>query len=392
MTEAADPRDDLATRNGSPVIPLPATRMTGLWITLACSVIGVGLFSVLEAKRSAPRSPEAGQMVQEAAITSPPPLSLPYWAPSAPAAPQASIEATTQAAEPQLPVASVIAERSLASAPPPPAPPTVPRSYVSSPDFAAPPPVANYDNRIDVISAQQKRDASSEDDQAVLIMDKGPGVGRTPNARPTADGPTSSEPPPEEQVVKATVIRNRSNVVPQGTIVAAVLETPINSGRAGMARAVVAADVRGFDGTRILIPRGSRLIGDAQGNTQAGQKRVLVNWTRLIRPDGVAIRIGSPAADALGGTGINGDVNNHVLARFSNAVLQTAFSIGVNRASRGVRDSVYVGLPSQVNNTVTQIPVFNVPAGPTITVSEGVKISIFVARDLDFGGTGARHP
>lgn len=173
-------------------------------------------------------------------------------------------------------------------------------------------------------------------------------------------------------------------------MIRAVLETPIDSRRPGLVRAVVSRDARGFDGTRVLIPRGSRLIGEAGGDMKAGQKRVLVNWTRLIRPDGVAIRIGSPAADVLGGAGITGKVNNHFFERFGSAVLQSALTIGVNVASRPRRNSVIVGLPGQVG-AAGQSLLPDVEQAPTVKVSSGAEISVFVARDLDFSGTGLRQ-
>ncbi|KQN04969.1 type IV secretion system protein B10 [Sphingobium sp. Leaf26] len=194
----------------------------------------------------------------------------------------------------------------------------------------------------------------------------------------------------DDQAVRASVIRNRANLVPQGSMINAVLETPIDSRRPGLVRAVVSRDARGFDGTRVLIPRGSRLIGEAAGDAKAGQRRVLVTWTRLIRPDGVAIRIGSPAADVLGGAGIRGKVNNHFIERFGNAVLQSALTIGVNIASRPRSNSVIVGLPGQIGATGQNL-LPNVDLAPTIKVASGAEISVFVARDLDFSGTGLRR-
>ncbi|KZC79189.1 hypothetical protein AYR46_13890 [Sphingobium yanoikuyae] len=170
----------------------------------------------------------------------------------------------------------------------------------------------------------------------------------------------------------------------------AVLETPIDSRRPGLVRAIVSRDARGFDGTRVLIPRGSRLIGEASGDAKAGQRRVLVTWTRLIRPDGVAIRIGSPAADVLGGAGINGRVNTHFFERFGNAVLQSALTIGVNIASRPKSNSVIVGLPGQIGATGQNL-LPNADPAPTIKVASGAEISVFVAKDLDFSGTGVRR-
>ena len=192
-----------------------------------------------------------------------------------------------------------------------------------------------------------------------------------------------------DDAVRATIIRNRGSIIPQGAIIAAVLETPLDSDRPGLARAITSQDVRSFDGTRVLIPRGSRLIGEFKADTSAGLRRVLVTWNRLIRPDGVAIRIGSPVTDAMGGAGVPGRVNTHFWERFSSAVLQSALTIGVNLASVP-RDSgaVYVGLPAaaaQVGQSL--VPTTQRP--PTVKVREGAQIAVLVARDLDFGGTPA---
>ena len=93
---------------------------------------------------------------------------------------------------------------------------------------------------------------------------------------------------------------------------------------------------------RVLVPRGSRLIGEYRSDVRSGQKRVLVQWTRLIRPDGLAIRIGSPAADQLGSAGIPGRVNTHFVARFASAVLQVGADGGGQPRSRPGSGSVKV--------------------------------------------------
>ena len=194
-----------------------------------------------------------------------------------------------------------------------------------------------------------------------------------------------------DDTARATLIRNRASVMPQGAILAAVLETPLNSDRPGLARAVVSQDGRCFDGSRVLIPRGSRLIGEFKPDVSPGLRRILVTWTRLIRPDGVAIRIASPGADALGGAGVPGAVNTHFGEKFANAVLQSALAVGVNIASqvplRG-GSPVYVTLPGQVAQA-SQAMVPTNSRVPTVKVREGAEIAVLVARDLDFSGTPA---
>ena len=101
--------------------------------------------------------------------------------------------------------------------------------------------------------------------------------------------------------------------VTQGTMIPAVLETAINTDVPGYVRAVVSQDVRSFDGTRVLVPRSSRLIGQYQSGLQAGQKRAYVIWTRLIRPDGVSVALASPGTGFDGSGGLAGQGRHALL-------------------------------------------------------------------------------
>lgn len=185
----------------------------------------------------------------------------------------------------------------------------------------------------------------------------------------------------------AGVLASRTLTVPQGTLIPAVLETALDSTLPGLARAVVSSDVRGFDGTRVLIPRGSRLIGEYAANAESGQNRMLVNWLRLIRPDGVTIAIGSPAADPVGRGGVRAQVNSHFFERFSGAILQSALDVGVNLASRSANSPVIVALPGAAGSIRQTTPR---QVRPTLKVRPATSISVFVARDLDFTGVEDR--
>lgn len=187
-----------------------------------------------------------------------------------------------------------------------------------------------------------------------------------------------------EERVQASRLLNPALTVPKGTVIAAVLETALDSSRAGAARAIVSRDVRGFDGTRVLIPRGSRLYGEYTADVTSGQKRALIRWQRLTRPDGVIINLDSPSADPLGRAGIAGKVDSHFFARFGSAILQSVLDIGVGLATRQVTDdAVIIAMPGSTQQVTGQL---QQPAQvqPTLRVRQGTSVSVFVARDLDF--------
>ena len=174
---------------------------------------------------------------------------------------------------------------------------------------------------------------------------------------------------------------NPALTIPKGTVIQAVLETALDSTRAGGVRALVQRDVSGFDGSRVLIPRGSRLYGEYEASLQPGQNRALVRWTRLIRPDGVTIALDSPSSDPLGRAGIRGKVDTKFLQRFGGALLQSVLDIGVGIAVSRVSDGVIVALPGTTQNVPVTEPE---QIQPTLKVKHGTSVSVFVAHDLDF--------
>lgn len=167
--------------------------------------------------------------------------------------------------------------------------------------------------------------------------------------------------------------------ITQGTMIPAILETAINTDVPGYARAVVSQDVRSFDGTRILVPRSSRLIGQYQSGLQGGQKRAYVIWTRLIRPDGVSVNLASPGTGFDGSTGLEGDVDSHFFQRFGSAMLLSVIG-GLSAIGTGGAGLVLGGGQSAAAAAVQQ----GNNIGPTIRVRQGEPIRVFTARDLDF--------
>lgn len=219
-----------------------------------------------------------------------------------------------------------------------------------------------------------------------LVIDNGSAAATqspAPSANNARQGTQDSQSVAGERV-SAGVLANRATTVMQGTLIPAVLETALDSSHPGLARAIVSRDIRGFDGVRVLIPRGSRLIGEYKSDAEGGQNRMLVNWIRLIRPDGASIAIGSPAADTLGRGGIRASVNTHFFERFAGAILQSALDVGVNLASRSSNSPVVVAVPGSLQNGVTRSVGQQRDIPPTLKVKAATSISVFVARDLDF--------
>lgn len=352
---------ETAERGVVPQVARPRPGLSGLAIGIGAVLAAGLLFSVLDSRRRALSAPAVrpAQADLVGASQTVPPLYIPpvpRAVAALPLAPQPSPVLASPAPQPR------------------PAPAPSPSSYAQPPPIAyAPPP-------------PQEVSAPRTSGGAILIVDS--------QARPSADG--AAPPAASGQSSgwlgtaarsRAGSIANRATTVPQGTLIPAVLETAMNSTGAGFARALVQRDIHGFDGTRILIPRGSRLIGEYASDTSPGQKRAFVTWTRLIRPDGVTIALQSPATDPVGVGGVRAKVNSHFFERFAGSILQTAMLIGGNLAARSVGDSVVIALPGSLPGAGTTTQATQIP--PTLSVRQGTSISVFVARDLDFTGVEA---
>jgi type IV secretion system protein VirB10 len=177
----------------------------------------------------------------------------------------------------------------------------------------------------------------------------------------------------------AMAMSNPTTTVTQGTLIPAILETAIETDVPGYVRAVVSQDVRSFDGSKVLVPRSSRLIGQYQSGLQGGQKRAYVIWTRLIRPDGASVNLASPAIGFDGTTGLAGDVNSHFFKRFGSAMLLSVID-GLTAVASGGTSLILGGGKSAASTALEQ----DGKISPTVRVRQGEPIRVFTARDLDF--------
>ena len=184
---------------------------------------------------------------------------------------------------------------------------------------------------------------------------------------------------------RATRLKDVASTASQGTVIPAVLETAIDSDVPGFARAVISQDVRGFDGTKVLIPRGSKLIGQYRSGVAQGQTRAFVVWSRILTPDGVSIDVGSPSTDPLGRGGLSGETDTHFLERFGSAILLSVITSGLDALSQtqGSTD-ITIGSSTQANQVASVALQKQIDIPPTIKVPQGTPLQVFLAKDLDF--------
>lgn len=351
-----DPRDeadaeiiDLAQRNAFPAVARPGGKSDALGLVAGIAIVAalgaVTLWSMNSA-RVAPPQGVGGQQGQPVETI--------------PAIPPEAITQVSQVPAPQAPIAAM----------PDPAPQAV---FAAQPQ---PQPMGNRYASPTVVFDAGSSPASLAAAEPAVGGEAAAATGTSANDFASRVGGVGGAP------AQARAMVNPSTTVTQGTLIPAILETAIDTNVPGYVRAVVSQDVRSFDGSKVLVPRSSRLIGQYQSGMQNGQRRAYVIWTRLIRPDGASVNLASPAIGFDGTTGLEGKVSGAgFFKRFGSAMLLSVVG-GLGSVISGGAGGVLVGGASQsAASTAAQQ---DGQRSPTVRVRQGEPIRIFTARDLDF--------
>lgn len=121
-------------------------------------------------------------------------------------------------------------------------------------------------------------------------------------------------------------------VLGRGKIIEAVLETAINTDLGGEVRAIISRDVFSEREKIILVPKGSKIFGTYTTGIDGAYGRIAIIWNRIDLSNGYTITLDAIAVDNLGRKGEQGRVDNKYKERLTNAVLLSAFNIGLANA------------------------------------------------------------
>ena len=184
----------------------------------------------------------------------------------------------------------------------------------------------------------------------------------------------------------------------QGVLIPCVLLSGVNSDLPGQVQAQVTSDV--FDtpyGRHVLIPKGSKIIGQYASAPLMGQERVMLGFNRVIFPDGKALSLGSmPGASLDGFAGFSAEVDNHMWRLFSNAVLLGGVTAGVSLAVDNdaydengrltLNGALSQGMGQSLGRVITTVIERNLSVSPTLTVAPGFLFNVTLTQDIYFDG------
>ncbi|TRC75255.1 TrbI/VirB10 family protein [Mesorhizobium sp. WSM4307] len=177
-------------------------------------------------------------------------------------------------------------------------------------------------------------------------------------------------------------------VLQAGAVIPAALVTGIRSDLPGQISAQVTENV--YDsptGRALLIPQGTRIVGQYDNGVGFGQRRVLLVWNRLIFPDGHSIVLErQPGTDPQGYAGLEDGVDYHWGELFKAATLSTLLSVGAQAGSSGQESEIARALRDGASDSVSrvgqQIVQRQLDIAPTLAIRPGFPVRVLVTRDL----------
>ncbi|HBR51512.1 MAG TPA: hypothetical protein DEA71_15675 [Nitrospira sp.] len=234
----------------------------------------------------------------------------------------------------------------------------------------------------------------------------GPSIGVTSVGLAAPPGPPASGAgpigglltPSDTPKVQAGLLGDRNLILPKGRTIDCALTVRVINEVAGMATCVFNSDVYSDNGRVILLERGSEAVGEYGATMAQGQRRLFLLWTRVKTPMGVVINLNSPAADALGTSGLVGVVDNHWWDRLGAAFLLSLVQDGIGLATAAQANTsgaqslgIYQHSATTGNRMAELILQSTINIKPTLYKNQGDRGTIFVARDLDFSTVYELH-
>src|SRR6202158_4037115 len=174
-------------------------------------------------------------------------------------------------------------------------------------------------------------------------------------------------------------------VVFEGTILEALLINRLNGSFSGPVNCLVTTDIYSHDRQQVLIPAGTKVLGEAKKVEALGQQRLAVFFHRLIMPDGYSVSLDQfKGLNQIGETALHDKVNNHYLQIFG-ASLAVGILDGISQAGTGNAftnsplDRVRAGFGASLANSSTEILDRFLNILPTVTIREGNRVQVYLS-------------
>jgi len=238
--------------------------------------------------------------------------------------------------------------------------------------------------QLDSLQAQQQQISALQQQIAAASNPLPPAAQPAQQAQPA--------PPPPRKSVSLNSSTGKNHVIFEGTVLESALVNRLNGDFAGPVICQVTTDLYSHDHSELLIPAGTRILGETRKVDATGQERLAVIFHRLIMPDGYSVDLDqAPGLNQIGETALKDKVNNHYFKIFGASIAVGSIA---GLATIGTNNSAVTGLPVSTADAYRQGVASSLSQSslrildkflnilPTITIREGHRVRIFLTQDL----------
>jgi len=180
----------------------------------------------------------------------------------------------------------------------------------------------------------------------------------------------------------------KTYVLLEGTVLETVLINRLDGQFTGPVECLLTNDLYSHDRQHLLIPAGTKLLGETRKVEALGQTRLAVAFHRMVMPDGFSASLDHfQGLNQIGDAGLRDRVNNHYLRIFGASLaigaigaIAVAGTSGALTASGS--DLMRQGLAQSTAQSSAQILDKFLNVLPTITIREGHRVKVYLSGDL----------
>jgi len=186
----------------------------------------------------------------------------------------------------------------------------------------------------------------------------------------------------------ANAAAGKTYVLFEGTILEAVLINRLEGQFSGPVECLLSTNVYSNDRQHLLVPAGSKLLGDTRKVDAFGQTRLAVTFHRILMPDGYSVNLDQfKGLDQPGDTGLRDQVNNHYLRIFGTSLAIGALGAVAEAGTGGAltasgSDQMRQGFAQSTAQSAAQILDRFLNILPAVTIREGHRVKVYLSGDL----------
>jgi type IV secretion system protein VirB10 len=174
----------------------------------------------------------------------------------------------------------------------------------------------------------------------------------------------------------------------EGTVLETVLTNRLDGSFSGPVNCMLTTAVYSQNGLHLLVPQGTRVLGEVRKIETFGEERLAVTFHRLIMPDGYSVSLDKQQGlNQIGETGLQDQVNHHYLQVFGVSLAIGAIA-GLSQANTGygsnesAADAYRQGVTTSLSQSSVHILDRYLNVLPTVTIREGHRVKVYLSEDL----------